>query len=165
MTSANYRLLTNISLIQMGTPVAVTLHCHALLLEVPIAFDDKPPRNGQIRGFRTDGSMPVFTHWLKCKFTEYEAKSASNPNIVISTSNSSKTLFTGHNITFKDGTLLSLIAADRNTDLQVTDYDDINQVWEDLPHKVLQHWQHPSFPVRCYLPCSQVAKYLSQFAA
>ncbi|OGG47595.1 hypothetical protein A2671_00275 [Candidatus Kaiserbacteria bacterium RIFCSPHIGHO2_01_FULL_49_13] len=160
-----YRLLTNISQIQMGSPVAITLHCHALVLEVPMGFGDKPSAPGRVRGFMTDGALPVFTHWLKCGPLEYEAVAASNPNILMSTDGALKPMFTGHNLVFKDGTGLWLVADDQDVDLQVTDYGDVRQVWDELPHKVLQHWKAPNFPVRCYLPRTQVADYLRRYAA
>ncbi len=155
-----FRLLTNISQIHMGAPVPVTLHCHALVLEVPMGFDYKPSAPGKIRGFMTDGALPVFTRRLKCGPLEYEVVAANNPNILMSTNGTLKPIFAGHNLAFKDGTKLSLIADDQGVDLQVTDYPDIRQVWEELPHKVLKHWHAPNFPVRCYLPRTQVADYL-----
>lgn len=160
MSAKKYRLLTNIHFVQMGSPISVRLHCHALLLAVPMELGSTPTASGQIRGFITDGAMEVFSHLLKCEPNEYETQAANNPNILMSTDAGFKPIFSGHILTFKDGTELSIIAEDREVGLGVTEYDDIREVWADLPLQVLKHWKAPYFPVSSHLSVDRIPNFV-----
>lgn len=142
----------------MGSPVAIQLHCHALLLEVPTSFVDDPPP-GSIRGFMTAGELPIFTHWLKCGPLEYEIEASADSNIFMSNDGALSPMFSGHRLAFKDGTGLSIVIDNQDANLEVNDYDNIGQVWDELPMKVLEHWGSPNCPMPYYI--SVVAAKLS----
>lgn len=156
------RLLTNINSVSMGSP-SIRLHCHALLLETPTSLFSRDEKVGdcRIRGFLTDGALEVFDFDLKCEPLEYEAESASSQNhLMMSEDGALRPLFSGHLVTFKDGTTLTIISEDQASGLDVTDYSDYQELWRNLPLKVLEYWQAPYMPVRMHLPKAAVPDYL-----
>lgn len=160
MPNKIYRLLTNIAFVSMGFPKAMKLDCHAILLQpAPSPLSDMP-QGGQIRGFLTDGALPIFTMPLDCGHLDYKMRLARSTHVMMETEDGVKPLFSGHNLTFDDDVEVNIVLEDPKRKLDVAEFDDINAVWKALPRKVLEYWQAPAMPVRSYLPVHSVPQYL-----
>lgn len=164
MPAKTYRLLTNLESVSMASPIDISLHCHALVLETNEKFrNGTATLTGRIRGFMTDATLPVFNLWLGCGPLEYTIRDASKRSMLTS-GRSEEPLFLGNNMVFADGTKLLLHASDTASPLDVADFDDIVSAWMALPAKVHKYWQAPNMPVSCYLTKEQVLENLNRIA-
>lgn len=144
-----FRLLTNI---QDANLNGIRLHCHAVLLEHPLGLSMERSQEGRIRGFSTSGSAAVFTFDLRCGPFDYEIEEGQSPHIFIGHEGKTRPLFSGFLLTFKDGTLLQLLSPYDGGPLDVSEYDEVTEVWKDLPARVMSHWGAPNAPVTLHLP-------------
>jgi len=145
----NFRLLTNVD---GATLNRIWLECHAILLEYPLLMSCDRTKTGRVRGFSTTGSMPIFSFDLKCGPFDYEVEERESVHLTIPINGGVKPLVTGSALHFADGTLLTLLAPYAEGSLDVKDYDDILEVWRELPRRVIARWGAPAAPAPIYLP-------------
>ncbi len=139
-----YRLITNVNDAYINS---VRLHAHAILLETPIQMGSIPSEGGRIRGFMTDGALPVFTHYLTCGPLDYERSDPVSSNVLMSDGGALKPLASGEHLKFKDGTVITMVKAISEKSFQIDDYTDIRHVWRDLLPRVADYWPHPAMPM------------------
>lgn len=165
MRNKTYRLLTNVEEVLVGNTSKMWLNCHAILLEPVLSPLSDMPQGGQIRGFLTDGTLPVFSLPLVCGHLDYKMKLAKSTHATIETHRGTKLLLTSQRLSFDDDTELDLAIEDPERKLDIAEFDDITEVWKALPRKVLEYWRAPDMPVRCLLPVRSVPQYLDSMSA
>lgn len=135
------RLITNVSSAQIENS-PLRLHCYAILLEA------QREDHCRIRGFLSDPAFEVFDLRLSCNCLEYEMKPEVSKMDEAMKQAGYVVLNGIHRLAFKDGTVLMISGG---TDLDITDYDVMpnnqhyERIWQELPSKILKHWEAPYF--------------------
>ncbi len=161
-----FRLFANVDYVKAGNePWRMNLYCHVLLLEPGPSRPSGMPQGGQIRGFLTDGALPIFTLPLLCGHLDYKMRMAKSTHITMETEAGAKILHSGHNVTFDDDVALDIVIADPKRKLDISEYNTLDEALRALPHKALEYWQEPKMPVRSYLPVHLVPQYLDSMHA
>jgi len=149
------RLITNISFVQMevnGGPLR--LSCRALVLDESEPLFKTDPLNQRVLGYGSDTSWSVFTRWLDCGHLEYEmADAAGNHAFMVSDAHpEGRPLFSGATMKFSDGTEFYLQAEDQERPLDISDYDDNEELRAELSSRVRRYYRAPYFPKLAYVP-------------
>lgn len=152
-----YTLLTNIQFVQR-TNDNMRIGCHALLFtEGGIGMFEK---DYSLRGFGTEAAWDVLKIWLdKDKHFPFAIDPRDSQVAMIMRKDGMKPIFSGSNVTLKDGTEFFLQADDSSRPLDVyKQVGDICHVWEVLYRKTAEYWHAPYMPRLTYGPPSMAER-------
>jgi hypothetical protein len=154
--ATKHTLLTNVSFVEIHTPIVLRLYAHALLIEEgAISFGDPVDR---LRGFGTDAGLGIFSHHLGPGSLPFKIEGgvADQSMIMLGEKDGEQTatpIFSGSILTFGDGWSFFLQTSKSNQPLDVyANVGDIEKVWGTLACRVADYWDAPYMPVPEWMP-------------
>lgn len=143
-----YTLLTNLHFVQHGN---LRTFCRALLLSEGSIGLTEPIWS--VRGFGTEAAWEVFNMWLsKDAFPYTLTPFEDRGHLFILEDGTTRPIFQGNTLRFKDGTTFVLQAGDSSSPIDVhVQHGDICSVWRLLAEKAIEYWDAPYIPHLEYL--------------
>ena len=150
-------LITNLDFVKPHDS-DIRLYVWALLIEQNNEKQGFLGPTRKVRGFLSDGSLPVFDKFLAADPLPLKFTDAQGADIFIGCDGVRKPLFSGMILELAGGEKFDLFFDDGNRPLDVMEFTDYLEVWEALPGKVAEYWHRPNMPLPNWVSAEPVRR-------
>ena len=151
-------LITNLDFVKPHDS-DIRLYVWALLIEQ--SDGDKQSFFGptrRVRGFLSDGSLPVFDKFLAADPLPLKFTDAQGADIFIGCDGKESPLFSGAIMELAGGEKFDLFLDDAKRPPDVIEFTDYCEAWEALPGKVAEYCHSPNMPIPKWVSADSVRR-------
>lgn len=150
-------LITNLDFVKPHDS-DIRLYVWALLIEQNNEKQGFLGPTRKVRGFLSDGSLPVFDKFLYADPLPLKFTDAQGADIFIGCDGKEKPLLSGAILELAGGEKFDLFLDDAKRPLDVMEFTDYGDAWEALPGKVAEYWHRPNIPLPSWVSAESVRR-------